>query len=58
MLKISRHLYAIAFSLFRFSTAALAQEQETFKKKGYTLTFTNQDRNFDPALKNAWSILF
>lgn len=31
--------------------AVTAQKEEVFKEKGYTLTFINLDKNFDPALK-------
>jgi hypothetical protein len=47
----SHLLFLWVLLLFSFSTGAYAQEQEVFKKKGYTLTFINQDKTFDPVLK-------
>ncbi|MBE7176468.1 MAG: secretory protein [Mucilaginibacter polytrichastri] len=39
------------FSLLFFACAVAANAQETIKKKGYTLTFSSQDKNFSPELK-------
>jgi Peptidase of plants and bacteria len=43
-------IFAIAI-VFLSSTSLKAQEPETFKEKGYTLIFKNNDSSFDPILQ-------
>jgi hypothetical protein len=52
MTKPSLRVLGVAGLLFAsaFSTAS-GQDKEVIKKKGYTLTFINEDKSFDPALK-------
>lgn len=51
MNKKSLRFIAPVLLLLFVSSAISAQEKEVFKRKGYTLTFINQDKSFDPALR-------
>lgn len=44
-------LLLFALALLLIAPKLNAQEKETFKEKGYTLSFTSLDKDFDPVLK-------